>query len=131
MPIYVAKDSVEVWTMPELFKMDDDLQPLSVAGCPPDEFSDEGQLWGNPIYDWKKHRETGFAWWIYRIQESFKIYDILRIDHFKGFSDYWEIKGNSKTAKMAAGIQDLVLLSLGLFKMFWVICQLLQRIWVT
>ena len=99
MPIYVAKDSVEVWTMPELFKMDDDLQPLSVAGCPPDEFSDEGQLWGNPIYDWKKHRETGFAWWIYRIQESFKIYDILRIDHFKGFSDYWEIKGNSKTAK--------------------------------
>ena len=99
MPIYVAKDSVEVWTMPELFKMDENLEPLSVAGCPPDEFSDEGQLWGNPIYDWKKHRETGFAWWIYRIQESFKIYDILRIDHFKGFSDYWEIEGDSKTAR--------------------------------
>ncbi|EHJ52570.1 glycogen phosphorylase [Streptococcus macacae NCTC 11558] len=99
MPIYVAKDSVEVWTMPELFKLDTALQPLSVAGCPPDDFSDEGQLWGNPIYDWNNHKETGFAWWIYRIQESFKIYDILRIDHFKGFSDFWEIKGDSKTAK--------------------------------
>lgn len=99
MPIYVATDSVEVWTMPELFKLDDDMKPMSVAGCPPDEFSDEGQLWGNPIYDWQNHRETGFAWWIYRIQESFKLYDILRIDHFKGFSDYWEIEGDSDSAK--------------------------------
>lgn len=99
MPIYVSADSVEVWTMPELFKVSADKKPLFIAGCPPDDFSDVGQLWGNPIYDWKNHAETGFAWWVYRIRESFKIYDLLRIDHFKGFSDYWEIPAGSDTAK--------------------------------
>lgn len=99
MPIYVSADSVEVWTMPELFKLSHDKQPLCIAGCPPDDFSEVGQLWGNPIYDWKQHADTKFAWWIYRIKESFKIYDLLRIDHFKGFSDYWEIPAGSETAK--------------------------------
>lgn len=98
MPIYVSADSVEVWTMPDLFKLDDQRCPLFLAGCPADEFSPDGQLWGNPIYDWDRHAETGYAWWIYRIQESFKLYDYLRIDHFKGFSDYWEIDGDAETA---------------------------------
>lgn len=98
MPIYVAADSVEVWTRPELFKVDQLRQPLCVAGCPADEFSPDGQLWGNPIYDWAYHAETGYAWWIERIRESFKLYDYLRIDHFKGFSDYWEIKKDAQTA---------------------------------
>lgn len=99
MPIYVSADSVEVWTQPELFKLTENRRPQAVAGCPPDAFSEDGQLWGNPIYDWSYHRETGFAWWIYRIKQSFKLYDHLRIDHFRGFSDYWEIDGQAETAK--------------------------------
>ena len=98
MPIYVSADSVEVWTMPELFKVDSDKNPICIAGVPADEFSDDGQLWGNPIYDWKNHAKTNYAWWVYRIQEGFKLYDLLRIDHFKGFSDYWEIRGDYETA---------------------------------
>ena len=98
MPIYVSADSVEMWTMPELFKVDANNEPLYVAGCPADDFSPTGQLWGNPIYDWEKHKEQGFSWWIYRVQESFKIYDVLRIDHFKGFSDFWQIDRDAENA---------------------------------
>ncbi len=98
MPIYVSADSVEVWTMPKLFKLDKERRPLCVAGVPADAFSSDGQLWGNPIYDWNNHAKTNYAWWIYRIQEGFKMYDYLRLDHFKGFSDYWEIRGDYKTA---------------------------------
>ena len=98
MPIYVSADSVEVWTMPNLFKLDEDKRPLAIAGVPADEFSDDGQLWGNPIYNWENHQKTDFAWWIYRIQEGIKMYDYLRIDHFKGFSDFWEIRGDYETA---------------------------------
>ena len=98
MPIYVSADSVEMWTMPELFKVDENNEPLYVAGCPADDFSPTGQLWGNPIYDWVKHKEQGFSWWIYRVQESFKIYDVLRIDHFKGFSDFWQIDRDAENA---------------------------------
>ena len=98
MPIYVSADSVEMWTMPELFKVDENNEPLYVAGCPADDFSPTGQLWGNPIYDWEKHKEQGFSWWIYRVQESFKIYDVLRIDHFKGFSDFWQIDRDAENA---------------------------------
>ena len=98
MPIYVSADSVEMWTMPELFKVDENNEPLYVAGCPADDFSPTGQLWGNPIYDWKKHKEQEFSWWIYRVQESFKIYDVLRIDHFKGFSDFWQIDRDAENA---------------------------------
>ena len=98
MPIYVSADSVEMWTMPELFKVDENNEPLYVAGCPADDFSPTGQLWGNPIYDWEKHKEQGFSWWIYRVQESFKIYDVLRIDHFKGFSDFCQIDKDAENA---------------------------------
>ncbi|WP_159720631.1 4-alpha-glucanotransferase [Streptococcus halichoeri] len=99
MPIYVSADSVEVWTMPELFKVDQEKKPLYIAGVPADDFSDDGQLWGNPIYNWLEHQNTHFAWWVYRIQESCKIYDKVRIDHFKGFSDFWEIPAGDQTAK--------------------------------
>ncbi|EHJ57202.1 4-alpha-glucanotransferase [Streptococcus urinalis FB127-CNA-2] len=100
MPIYVSADSVEVWTMPELFKVDENKNPLFVAGVPADDFSDTGQLWGNPIYDWQNHKESNYQWWVYRIKESFKLYDILRIDHFKGFSDFWEVAGDAEIAKV-------------------------------
>lgn len=99
MPIYVSADSVEVWTKPYLFKVDSERKPTFVAGVPADNFSADGQLWGNPIYDWEQHEQTGFEWWIYRVQESFKLYDLLRIDHFKGFSDYWQVDGNATIAK--------------------------------
>lgn len=98
-PIYVSADSVEMWTMPYLFKVDENNNPLAVSGVPADDFSPEGQLWGNPIYNWQKHKETSYEWWVNRVEESFKIYDVLRIDHFKGFSDYWEIDIKSTSAK--------------------------------
>ena len=99
MPIYVAADSVEVWTKPELFQLDEERNPLVVAGVPADQFSATGQLWGNPLYAWEEHKKQGYAWWIHRIEESFKIYDVLRIDHFKGFSDYWQVDGKADIAK--------------------------------
>lgn len=99
MPIYVSRDSVEMWTMPDLFKLDKSGKALYVAGCPADDFSPDGQLWGNPIYNWKVHQEKKYSWWVYRIQESLKIYDVIRIDHFKGFSDYWQISGDAAVAK--------------------------------
>lgn len=100
MPIYVSADSVEVWTKPHLFKLDSERKPLYVAGVPADNFSADGQLWGNPLYDWAEHEKTGFSWWIYRIHESFKLYDVLRIDHFKGFSDFWQVAGDATVAKV-------------------------------
>ena len=100
MPIYVSADSVEVWTKPHLFKLDAKRNPLFVAGVPADNFSVDGQLWGNPLYDWQEHEKTGFNWWIYRIHESFKLYDVLRIDHFKGFSDYWQVDGQASVARI-------------------------------
>ncbi|WP_067141112.1 4-alpha-glucanotransferase [Oceanivirga salmonicida] len=97
-PIYISADSVEVWTMPELFMVNEKREAIYVSGCPSDSFSEDGQLWGNPTYNWKEHKRTKFKWWIDRIRQNFKMYDLLRIDHFKGFSDYWEIDGNSKIA---------------------------------
>ena len=99
MPIYVSADSVEVWTQPHLFKLDAECKPRYIAGVPPDNFSPTGQLWGNPIYDWDKHKAENYAWWVFRIQESFKLFDCLRIDHFKGFSDFWEIPAGDETAE--------------------------------
>ena len=98
-PIYVAFDSADSWSHPELFQFDENGLPTGVAGCPPDAFSATGQLWGNPLYDWEEHKKQGYAWWIHRIEESFKIYDVLRIDHFKGFSDYWQVDGKADIAK--------------------------------
>lgn len=97
-PIYVAVDSADVWANPENYKLDDNLAPTVVAGVPPDLMSEYGQLWGNPIYDWDKHEHDGFQWWIKRIEESFRMYDSVRIDHFRGFEAYWEVPFGSETA---------------------------------
>ena len=98
MPIYVAYDSADVWSHPELFKLNEELAPSVVAGCPPDGFSPYGQRWGNPIYDWEFSAEGLFSWWTSRISHSLRIYDVLRIDHFRGFSDYYEIPAEEETA---------------------------------
>ncbi len=100
MPIYVSEDSADVWANPDAFMLDKEtLRPLKVAGCPPDIFSATGQLWGNPIYDWNHMEKNHYKWWIDRIRQSFKIYDVLRIDHFKGFESYWSIPYGDKTAE--------------------------------
>ncbi|MDR2446999.1 MAG: 4-alpha-glucanotransferase [Treponema sp.] len=91
MPIYVAIDSADVWANGDLFQLDEDRMPVRVAGCPPDAFAPKGQLWGNPLYNWEKAAETGFAWWISRIKESRALYDVVRIDHFRGFESYYSI----------------------------------------
>ena len=98
MPIYVAEDSADVWANPKAFLLDENNIPKKVAGCPPDAFSETGQLWGNPIYDWNYMDDTGYSWWIDRVRESFKLYDILRIDHFRGFEAYWQIPYGDETA---------------------------------
>lgn len=99
-PIYVAEDSADVWANPKSFLIDEEtLRPLKVAGCPPDIFSETGQLWGNPIYNWDYIKSNGYKWWINRIRQSFKIYDVLRIDHFKGFESYWSIPYGDDTAE--------------------------------
>lgn len=98
-PIYVAEDSVEGWAQSELFIVDHDHRSTVVSGCPPDAFSPTGQLWGNPIYDWAYMEKCGFDWWIERIRFSLTIYDVLRIDHFRGFEAYWEIPAGDPTAE--------------------------------
>lgn len=97
-PIYVAFDSAELWTGPELFQLDEENLPVAVAGCPPDAFSDTGQLWGNPLYDWEYHESTGFAWWIQRLKHCFTLYDVVRVDHFRGFEAYYSIPAGSPDA---------------------------------
>lgn len=98
-PIYVAFDSADTWANPELFLLDGENVPTAVAGCPPDAFSATGQLWGNPLYKWAYHEETGFEWWIRRLAHCFRIYDIVRIDHFRGFDEYWAIPYGDETAE--------------------------------
>ena len=99
LPIYVAEDSADVWAHPELFQMDDDLRPVKVAGCPPDGFSASGQLWGNPLFDWERMKEDGYGWWISRVAFQFRFYDVLRIDHFRGFESYYAIPRGAKDAR--------------------------------
>lgn len=99
LPIYTAADSVEVWAHPELFKLTVLNRPAEVAGCPPDCFSRTGQLWGNPVYDWEYHESTGFAWWIRRLEYVSKLYDVIRIDHFRGFESYYSIPAKEQTAE--------------------------------
>lgn len=98
-PIFVAHDSADVWSHPELFYLRKNGQPRVVAGVPPDYFSPTGQLWGNPLYNWKKHKATGYQWWIKRIQLLLGVVDIIRMDHFRGFAGYWEVPGKAKTAE--------------------------------
>lgn len=97
-PIFVAHDSAEVWAKPELFYIDKQGNPTVVAGVPPDYFSRTGQLWGNPLYRWKKHAESNYSWWIQRMQAVLNLVDIVRLDHFRGFAGYWEIPASEKTA---------------------------------
>lgn len=98
MPIYVAHDSVDVWAHPELFRLDDDLVPIEVSGCPPDGFAEKGQLWGNPVFDWDRIRKDGYDWWIKRMAFLTELYHILRIDHFRGFESYYAIPYGSGDA---------------------------------
>jgi len=98
-PIYVSPDGADVWANPELFQLDENNKVTQIAGCPPDSFAVDGQLWGNPLYRWEYHKSTGFRWWIARMRQSFKLYDVVRIDHFRGFDEYFSIPAGSKTAK--------------------------------
>lgn len=98
MPIYVDLDSSDVWTNPEYFKLSNDGTPLFVAGVPPDYFSSSGQLWGNPVYNWDRIKESGFEWWVKRIKHSISMYDYIRIDHFRGLVAYWEVPSSENTA---------------------------------
>jgi len=98
-PIYVAFDSADAWASPEMFQFDEETQPTAVAGCPPDAFSADGQLWGNPLYRWEYHRATGYEWWCKRLDHCFKMYDVVRIDHFRAFDEYYSIPYGDDTAK--------------------------------
>lgn len=99
LPIYVALDSVDVWSCPQEFQLDENLLPTEVAGCPPDGFSATGQLWGNPLFDWDSMAKTGYAWWVRRIKHMCSIYDVVRIDHFRGFAGYYAIPYGEATAQ--------------------------------
>lgn len=98
-PIYVAPDSSDIWASPELFMLDNNRRPALVAGCPPDGFSADGQLWGNPLYDWDAMEKTGFSWWVRRIEHQFRLYDVLRIDHFRGLDSFYAIPAGDDTAR--------------------------------
>ena len=98
-PIYVAFDSADTWANPKLFCLDKEGRPVGVAGCPPDAYAATGQLWGNPLYDWKYHKKTGFAWWVRRLAHCYKWYDVVRIDHFRGFDEYWFVPYGDETAQ--------------------------------
>lgn len=97
-PIYVSRDSTDVWAEKELFQLDEQLNPTFVSGCPPDSFSECGQLWGNPLYNWSYHKSTGFEWWKRRMTYALKMFDMLRIDHFRGFDEYYSIPFGDETA---------------------------------
>ena len=103
MPIFVAHNSADVWSKPELFKLKEDGSPRVVAGVPPDAFSATGQLWGNPIYDWERMRADGFAWWVSRVRETLKIVDVVRLDHFLWFAAYWRCRPSTRRPSAAAG----------------------------
>ena len=97
-PIYVAFDGADAWAAPEMFQFDERRYPTAVAGCPPDAFAADGQLWGNPLYRWEYHKQTGYAWWIRRLQRCLELYDVIRVDHFRGFDEYYAIPYGSETA---------------------------------
>jgi len=99
MPIFVAEDSADVWAEPELFDLDSRGRPREVAGVPPDYFSEDGQLWGNPLYAWDAHKAEGFAWWKRRLRASLARFDVVRLDHFRGFEAYWAVKAGETTAR--------------------------------
>jgi 4-alpha-glucanotransferase len=98
LPIFVALDSADAWAHPELFMLDEKGKPLEIAGVPPDYFSETGQLWGNPLYRWQRHQESGFSWWISRMKAMLSLYDIVRIDHFRGLESFWAVPAGEGTA---------------------------------
>jgi 4-alpha-glucanotransferase len=97
-PIYVSHDSADVWSTPDIFKLDGDKRPYAVAGVPPDYFSSTGQLWGNPVYNWDALRSSGYEWWIERLRHILTLYDVVRVDHFRGLVAYWEVPSYEKNA---------------------------------
>ena len=98
-PIYVPYDSADVWSSPELFDLDESLQPVNVAGCPPDGFNEDGQLWGNPLYRWDLHEEQEYGWWVRRMAAAGSRYDVVRLDHFRGFESFWAVPFGDTTAR--------------------------------
>lgn len=98
MPIYVSYENADVWANPNYFELDENRCPINVSGVPPDYFSKNGQFWGNPLYDWESLRKDGYSWWIKRLEKGLELYDLLRIDHFRGFSAYWSIPADAKSA---------------------------------
>jgi 4-alpha-glucanotransferase len=98
-PIFIARDSAEVWAHPEHFLLDKDGDPTVVAGVPPDYFSETGQLWGNPLYDWQHMAKDGYSWWIARLRHTLEMVDLVRLDHFRGFASYWEVPADAETAE--------------------------------
>ncbi|MBR3640668.1 MAG: 4-alpha-glucanotransferase [Oscillibacter sp.] len=99
LPIYVSPDSADIWSEPEQFLLDDELRMKEVAGVPPDMFNTDGQLWGNPLYDWGTMERDGFGWWIRRVGGTRELFDVIRVDHFRGFDSYWAIPRGAKSAK--------------------------------
>ena len=104
-PIYVPLDSADVWANPELFQLDEHRRPRMVAGCPPDSFTADGQLWGNPLYDWQRMAETGYRWWLRRLKAAAGMYDTVRIDHFRGFESYWAVPAGDTTARNGSWVK--------------------------
>lgn len=98
-PFYIQLDSADVWSNPDLFKLGRDMTPTQVAGVPPDIFSETGQLWGNPIYDWDAMKADGYDWWKKRLAHNARLYDVIRIDHFRAFADYYTIPYGAENAK--------------------------------
>ncbi len=99
MPIYLSFNSADVWAHPELFELDEDFEPQRVSGVPPDYFCEDGQLWGNPLYDWNKMKKDGYSWWLKRLENDLTLFDAIRIDHFRAFAEYWAVPAESNTAK--------------------------------
>jgi len=104
-PIFVSSDSSDVWAHPEFFQLDENRKPTFVAGVPPDYFSATGQLWGNPLYNWRVLKETGYAWWVDRLRSTLELVDLIRLDHFRGFEAYWEIPAGRPTAEVGRWVK--------------------------
>ncbi len=105
MPMYVAPSSADVWGAPEIFSLDENLAPKLVAGVPPDAFTADGQLWGNPVYDWERLEESGYAWWLDRFRRASELYDVVRLDHFRGFESFYAVKAGAENARIGEWIK--------------------------
>ena len=114
--MYVAMDSADTWCEPQFFQMDDNFVPSHVAGVPPDYFSEEGQLWGNPLYDWDAMKNDGYGWWIRRVEGAVRMFDVIRIDHFRAFASYWSVPADAETAKTGEWVKGPGMDLLGVLK---------------